>query len=356
MTPKYKQVSDTIKKMIQDGICPENSQLPTEAELSDFFHVSRQTVRLALALLAEQGMIHKKQGSGSRVAPANPDKCRHNIAVVISYTNEYIYPSILQDIQTVLSQNDYSCQIFATQNKISLETETLQQVLSQPFAGLLVEGVKTALPNPNLTFYRHLKKIEIPFVFLHGRYTELEDAVCVTDDNYMGGYQLTRYLISKGHTCIGGIFNSDDIQGRQRYYGYITALQDAGLPVPDDKLLWFSTEDRNSILEDDDLTLLSYFVKTRLPGCTALVVYNDEIAYRILFLLKKSGYEIPGSMSVVSFDNSYYCGLSSVPITSLSHEDKKTGIVAANLLLRMLKGEEAKPVTLPWKLIERKSS
>lgn len=356
MTPKYIQIFDALTGMIRDGTYPVNSRLPTEAALSSSYHVSRQTVRQALSLLKDKGLIEKKRGSCSQVVFTGPEGGARNVAIVVSSTNDYIYPSLLRDIQTALSQSNYSFQIFSTQNKVSREGEALQQILSQPFAGLLAEGVKTALPNPNLSFYRQLEKKNIPFVFLHGGYAELGKTVCVMDDNYRGGYQLTRYLISKGHTRIGGIFNGDDIQGRQRYQGYVAAFYDAGLPVPEDNLLWYSTEDRQSILEGNDLSLLKHYVQSRLPGCTALVVYNDEIAYHMLLILQEAGYDIPNAISIVSFDNSYYCGLSPVPITSMSHEGTHTGSAAANQLLRMLRGEEANSVCIPWTLIERKSS
>ena len=53
-------------------------------------------------------------------------------------------------------------------------------------------------------------------IFLHGCYRELAGSVCVSDDNFGGGYMLARHLITRGHTRIAGIFKSDDIQGHQR--------------------------------------------------------------------------------------------------------------------------------------------
>ena len=356
MTSKYLQLSNLLTEKIQNGTYPVGSKIPTETELSSFYNVSRQTVRLALSVLVGNGLINKKQGSGNTVISNGLSRSRRKIAIIASHTNDYIFPAVLHDIQTVLTQNNYSSQIIPTHNKVCLEQEVLQYVLSQSFAGVLVEGVKTALPNPNLSFYQSLKKEGIPLVFFHGGYAELEHEVCITDDNFMGGYQLTRYLITKGHTCIGGIFNSDDLQGRQRYQGYVTALHDAGLPVPDDKLLWFSTEDRYSIVDCHELSLLNSYAKNRLSGCTALVVYNDEIAYHMILTLQKLGYVIPADIAIVSFDNSYYCSLSPMQITSLSHEGEQIGIVAANQLLRIIGGKEAHSVSLPWKLIERQSS
>ena len=355
MNPKYEDLLNIIKDKIQNGTYPLDSRLPTEMELSAYYHLSRQTVRKALSLLVKAGLISKKQGSGSVVVSTGVKQDQRCIAIIASHTSDYIYPVVLQDIQTVLLQNNFSFEVFTTYNKISLERDALQTILNNSFAGVLAEGVKTALPNPNLALYKRLKKKNTPIVFFHGGYTELEDAVCVTDDNYIGGYQLTRYLISKGHTRIGGIFKSDDIQGRQRYQGYVTALCDANIRVPDENLLWFSTEDRDKLLEGHDLGLLQNYVKSRLEGCTALVVYNDEIAYYLILVLQEVGYDIPGNISVVSFDNSFYCSFSPVQITSLGHKGEQTGTVAANLLLRIISEKNAASVVIPWKLIERQS-
>lgn len=355
MASKYMQLSDFLSEKIRRGVYPIGSKLPTEAELAASYGVSRQTVRLALSLLVENGLINKKQGSGNSVISTGLKSETRRIAIVASHTSDYIFPAVLHDIQNVLTRNNYSCQIISTYNKVSLEQEALQLVLNGSFAGVLAEGVKTALPNPNLSFYKALKKKNIPLVFFHGGYAELDKAVCVTDDNFTGGYQLTRYLLAKGHTCIGGVFNSDDLQGRARYQGYVTALHDAGLPVPDDKLLWFSTEDRYSIVDCQDFSLLNSYIKNRLFGCSALVVYNDEIAYYMIKNLLAAGYDLPSAMSVVSFDNSYYCSRSPLTITSLSHEGDQIGIVAANQLLKIIAGKETGSVSIPWKLIERQS-
>lgn len=71
---------------------------------------------------------------------------------------------------------------------------------TNPVGGLIIEGSKTALPNPNLDLYEKLDRAGIPVVFLHGSYRALPNALCVSDDNYGGGYLLARHLISRGHT------------------------------------------------------------------------------------------------------------------------------------------------------------
>lgn len=66
--PLYYQLHEHLRAQIEEGALPAGCPLPTEAELSEQFNVSRATVREALRGLAERGLIEKRQGVGSFVA------------------------------------------------------------------------------------------------------------------------------------------------------------------------------------------------------------------------------------------------------------------------------------------------
>jgi GntR family transcriptional regulator len=68
--PLYSQLYEVLRREIEEGRLPAGSQLPTEVELGRSFDVSRTTVREALRVLAERGLIEKRQGKGSFVAEA----------------------------------------------------------------------------------------------------------------------------------------------------------------------------------------------------------------------------------------------------------------------------------------------
>jgi len=61
------QVDEILLDRIRDGTYAPGSRIPSESELSDEFGVSRATVRTALAKLAANGMILRKQGNGTFV-------------------------------------------------------------------------------------------------------------------------------------------------------------------------------------------------------------------------------------------------------------------------------------------------
>lgn len=72
--PRYRRLADLLRAEIEAGQHPVGSQLPTESELCEAHEVSRHTVRDALRLLAELGLIQRRQGSGSLVIADEPPK------------------------------------------------------------------------------------------------------------------------------------------------------------------------------------------------------------------------------------------------------------------------------------------
>lgn len=354
MAAKYQLLAEQLREELRRNSGHAGYKLPTEQELSRQYQLSRQTVRHTLRLLEEEGLIQRRQGSGSYATGLLPGAAPRQIAVVTSFLDDYIFPAILHDASDVFSRQGYSTAVYATENCVSAEREILLRLLEEPVSGLLAEGAKTALPTPNADLYQRLRQAGTPIVFLHGAYAGLDRLPCVADNNYGGGCQLARYLMDKGHREIAGIFKSDDVQGLLRYHGVLSAIRDAGLPIRDRRFAWYDTEDRRCLLEEKDLRLLTRFVETRLNGATAVVCYNDEIAYHMIQALLSAGRRVPEDVAVVSFDNSYLSQIGPIPITSLRHRSRM-GRVAAEHMIALLNGEAPRSSFLEWELVLRKS-
>ena len=354
MNPKYQTVADALRAGIQEG--KYQKTLPTEQALCAQFQVSRQTVRQALSLLEADRLIDRRQGSGSHIRERKEvaPRQRLSIAVVTTYISDYIFPSILREIESVCSENNSAPLLFATQNQFSNERRILKTLLdTDQLDGVLVEGTKTGLPNPNIPLYHELMDKGIPLVFMHGNYEQLPNTPSVLDDNYAGGRMLTEYLYEKGHKKISGIFKYDDLQGRQRFTGYMEAMQSFDLPLEDRNILWYSTDQKERFLRGGSEDVRAAEL---LASCSAVICYNDEIAATVISYLNRTGIAVPSDIAVVSFDNSPYSEMSSPRITSLSHMQYNVGREAAELLFRLLHGEACESELVPWVLIEKESS
>lgn len=65
--PKYQVIEQTLRARITDGTYPEGSIIPKEVDLAAEFAVSRPTVRQAIRILVNQGLLERKQHRGTLV-------------------------------------------------------------------------------------------------------------------------------------------------------------------------------------------------------------------------------------------------------------------------------------------------
>ena len=66
---KYIQIADTLRGQISSGEYQHHDQLPNEEALCIQFNASRGTVREAIRLLVEEGLLRREQGRGTFVNP-----------------------------------------------------------------------------------------------------------------------------------------------------------------------------------------------------------------------------------------------------------------------------------------------
>lgn len=331
--PKYMGVYNWILEDINSGVLKNGAKLPSENELCRRFDISRQTVRHAIDLLEQQKLVARIRGSGTYVggdARAGRQERYMNIAVISTYVDSYVFPTVLREIESVLSKEGYTTQIAFTGNRISREQEILSNLIDKDMIdGLIVEPARSALPNPNLHYYRELMNRHIPVLCFNCSYPEL-GLPCVALNDVQVGRKAVEHLIQAGHRKIGGIFKCDDGQGPQRYKGFMQGMQEAGLRVQDRNVVWIDTEDMV------DMESWSDYLFRRIGDCTAVVCYNDEVAYILSGICAKRGVCIPDQLSLIGIDNSELSALADVPITSLPYPMEALGRKAAENIVRMI--------------------
>lgn len=332
---KYRQVMEWIQSRIKTGELGAGDRIESEHEISSYFGISRQTVRHALGLLVEAGVLERKQGSGTYVkdiqsAGLRTEQLSHTVNIISTYVDGYIFPRILQAMVRTLQKSGYDARIMFTNNRLETERSLLVRMLEENSRDpMIVEPVMSGLPNPNLKYYRRLEARGIPILFFHSYYPELDIAhVSIRDDQ--AGRIATEHLIAMGHTKIGGIFKADDGQGRQRYRGYVEALLRAGIEVKEGRICWIDTQ------EERDFPQLDERIWNRLLDCTACLCYNDEVAHMVTQGAAARGIRIPQDLSLVGIDNSDFARMNGVPLTSVAHPMDVLGERAAENMVRLI--------------------
>ncbi|MGB8451098.1 MAG: GntR family transcriptional regulator [Anaerocolumna sp.] len=329
---KHAVLSQWIKDNIANNTFKVGEKIPSENELASRFMFSRQTVRQAIGTLVTEGFLVREHGSGTYVRlPGKKIAAEKTmrIGVITTYLDDYVFPGIIHGIEEVLTDNGYTLSLGITHNKPSDEENCLIQIMQSGVDGLIVEGTKSALPNPNEQLYMQIQEKNIPTVFINGYYRGYNDSYIILDDVKTGRI-LTDLLFENGHTSIGGIFKSDDLQGIGRYEGLLKSIKNNNLTLNENSIIWYTTEDFRYFFEGTmDKILLD-----RLNSITGVVCYNDLVAAALIRLLKRNGKSVPEDISIVSVDNSFLSKQMVCNLTSIVYPAKKIGRKAAQILLQ----------------------
>lgn len=331
-TPKYLFLVNWIKDQIHDKQIKAGEKFYSETELAEKFDMSRQTVRQAVGLLEQAGYLERRRGSGTYVVFGGTSAKREatkTIGVITTYLDSYIFPSIIRGIDSVLSRQGYTMQLSFTHNKVENESAALKLLMQKNVDGLIVEPTKSGLFNPNRELYDEIRNQGKALIFFNSFYPDMDYPHVCMDDS-LAGRRAAQYLIDAGHTRIAGIFQSDDSQGHRRYSGYVEALTGAGLDLRSENVLWFTTEDIQYLSQDFDRVLRA------LEGCSAVVCYNDQIAYTVVSELRARGTAVPDEISVIGVDNAELATMCEVPLTTLNHPKEQLGEVTAENILRLI--------------------
>ncbi|MEH7378871.1 GntR family transcriptional regulator [Bacillus sp. JJ1533] len=342
MKPKYQVIIEDIKSKILSGDYAVGEQIPTEFTLQETYNVSRHTVRKAILELSNDGYLRSEKGSGTYVSNQYRSKSggsstKKTIGVITTYISDYIFPSIIRGTEGRLNEDDYSLLLASTNNDVEQEKKALEMMLSYGVDGLIVEPTKSNLYNPNIAYYLSFKEQDVPLIMINAYYEELEVPFLRLDD-VQSSYTATKELISKGHTQIGLISKTDDLQGKFRMKGYIKALGEAKLRFQPDQVLSYNTETKHDL----SINLKEFLIKNR-DVLTAIVCYNDEVGLEVANVCRQLDISIPDKLSIIGQDNSYIAKNANIKLTTLTHPQEQMGRDAADWVIKKLQGKKDLP-------------
>jgi len=192
-------------------------------------------------------------------------------------------------------------------------------------------------------------------------------------DLWEGMNMLLEYLVLHGHHRIAYVSPYDIGEGGPRFLAWRSFM----ISVAGDRIMdyYFGRTDesrgcdscrsessvegangQDAWMEDDffgeGMHAADAFLK-RKTDATAVICFNDEMAYSFCKRLRQLGCRIPQDISVVGIDGSYVSRYVEQPLTTLSTDPYAHGRKCVELLLNMINGGEIRYRTkLPARIIE----
>ncbi|MCH9276065.1 LacI family transcriptional regulator [Bifidobacterium amazonense] len=174
----------------------------------------------------------------------------------------------------------------------------------------------------------------------------LPERIGVVDyTNERGMYEMTRYMISMGHTrfLYMGIMHASSVF-HARYQGFLRALREAGIEHDPQ----YDTERFGDRADNVSDLLSRYHAGARF---TAVVAATDSMALDAIVALRGLGLSVPDQVSVSGFDDMPYAEDLCVPLSTVHVPFLEMGRVA----VRIGMGERENDVIMPTELAIRRS-
>jgi LacI family gluconate utilization system Gnt-I transcriptional repressor len=167
--------------------------------------------------------------------------------------------------------------------------------------------------------------------------TETPIDINIGISQFDAGRLATRHLLELGHRRIGIMAARLDSRTRARLSGYVDAMKKAG--VHDEALIQWSPLPSTVKLGAELLgTLLS-----RCPDLEAVFCGNDDLALGVLFECGRRGIAVPGSLSVVGFNDLEFAASAHPALTSIAVPRHEMGRLSAEIILEIIRGSGKRP-------------
>jgi DNA-binding LacI/PurR family transcriptional regulator len=252
------------------------------------------------------------------------------VGLVVPDVGAAFYAAALKSAQDVLEAAGYHVLVLNTGRAPDRERLALRTLRAHQVDGLLVATSGG------------YEEIGVPAVFFDNVPAQ-PDAGAVAMDNEAGIRLLVDHLVRVHEHDRVAYVGPPDAQGsgtgRERLEAFRAAIGRAGLPLPPEYVHTRAEDQEGGRAAAAELVALG-----RPP--TAIVAGTDELAIGVLRGLRDAGRRVPADVALVSFDEPLSADLFDPPLTSLDRHDSQLGRLAAEALLRTLRGEAAAMGTL----------
>lgn len=331
---KHRLILDRIEQEILTGVYGPGDRLPSEAELTDQFKVSRFTVARALGELERRGMVTRRAGSGTYVKPPDPgSKSKHFGLLIPGLGETGIFESVCAEMARVANARHDSLLWGAAGKRNPSDSDDqwalnlCHQYVEQGVAGVFFVPLELTprKDQVNHEIVRAFDNAGITVVLLDRdieTFPRRAPYDLVGIDNRQAGYLVTSHLLERGRSRIQLLVRPDSASTIDtRAAGYWEAIIRAG-QVPDPDAVNYG--------EPDDLGFVRSILDDKKPD--AIICGNDSTAAHLLHSLDDLGARVPEDVMVTGFDDLRYSQLLRVPLTTIHQPCAQIGAMAMHVM------------------------
>lgn len=358
--PLYSTIYSDLKNKILTNEYHLQEILPTEKELAAQYNVSTITIKKAMQLLKEDGLIIRKPKKGTSVISqtVNPQPIAEEhinpsqvfFGLIITNFTDFFGSQILR---TIIHHPKADFLVRISYGNSEKEDEIISDMLSVGVSGIIILPSSSEYISPTLL---ELASKDFPIVVIDRLMDKLP--ICsVKTDSVAAAKELTTHLIDSGHRRIGLISSSSHVTTiDERINGFISTHLDYDLRINQSQILTDITSvipDSNTPVSQDIEKISSFFKEN--PDLTAIVATEYNIALLTKNAAEQSGLSIPQDISIACFDHPEL-SIFDPGATIFTHVEQNQTAIGENAVDLLLKKFQTpsfiEKQSLPYKIIE----
>lgn len=346
--PQYFQLQTWLKEQILQGVFKADDKIPTEEELVQLTGLARATVRQAIQNLTNMGYLIRKKGLGTFVTipQINPDK-QIIIGLIVPDIRSGYAPELARGAEDEAARGKHSLILCSSDDLYIKADFHANRLIENSVSGVIFVPTSSS-DNKNRLIIQKFQEKNIHVVLADRTIPNLE-IDHVTSDNFEGAYNLTNYLIKKGHKKIAFIYSNIYSTEKLRFNGFKKAIEDNGIQFDPTMVVSHSGP-----YNEEQFSKYAQALLKQRKRITAIFAGHDRIALTFYHVARDMGLSFPEDMSIVGYDDLDFETLS---LTTMHQPIYEIGVESVKLINSRINNEKNghQSIILKSYLIERES-
>lgn len=354
----YMKVYNDIRRKIEDGEYQSGEKLPSDKQFSEEYGVSLITVKKALEMLKDQGLVKRVSGTGSFVTDKHssvvlesfltyPDsKGNKKIGLVMERVSSSFGLDIMYHLDRILEQQGYHLLTRFSYYDREKEEEEIRFLLEEGVEGIMVMPCHGMFYNPQL-----LKLIleGFPVVILDKKMDGISVS-SVRTDHYGAVESLVYEMHKRGCRSLGAVTieDSDTPSVRKRLEAFYKTSELLGITIVGECRLSACKNIYNNKPKKNEVDKAEKYLQSRIEHTDGFVAMEYNLVPIMLEAGKRLEHDLVEEKRICCVD-----GMIDSGILHMQQDEKKIAESAANILLTSIAGEkEVKDLMVPAVLVE----
>lgn len=253
------------------------------------------------------------------------------IGLVVPDIRNPFYPDLAKGCEDCASQNGYDLLVYNSDDQHEKTNRILDKLAENRVDGILIASAREG---DQERISRLLKK-RYPVVLAHRRLENIKISE-VTTNQVKAALNVTNYIIQNGHRNIVFIKGVDGSSiNADRTTGFLKAIRENKSLISKYQFI------DNCYTYSDSYIRVKELFKDNKQFPTAIVAYNDLVAYGAMDAVADLGLTIPEDVSIVGFDDLIFSSNRRIKLTTVSTPRYEIGKEAMKLLINMIEEDNS---------------